>query len=492
MCGIGGYAVMTLHLADGREAYLDAPARAGSKTTPDMWEDVVIGPNVGLGFGFSLKDRVNAWGYTSICTPGTVKGLATILQSWGTISWREALEPAIRIAEEGFMVTSTLAGKWRRPARSPNEPSLIDYVRQHAEASRIYLTDAGRPYQEGEILRNSDYGKTLRQLAEYGAEDFYAGDLAARISADLGANGSYVTTSDLAGYQLIEGDPLVGTYRDYTVTAARPPHGGPTLLEALNILEGYDLAALDHNSPEYIYRLAMATKAAFADRNQYLGDPDFVEAPLAWMVSKNRADTWRQRIAAEEPIETSFAAGDSPHTTHVTAIDGEGNAVALTHSLGMGSGVITPGLGFMYNNSMVNFCPLPGHPNSIAPGKTRATGMTPTIISKDGKPVLIIGAPGATRIITSVLQVIVNVLDFGMSVSDAVLAPRFHCEGEMIFCQGRIPNLVCDAVREKHPITRIPESHGGLALVHAIHLDPTTGRLSGAADAGAGGMPLSV
>ncbi|MBC7237614.1 MAG: gamma-glutamyltransferase, partial [Chloroflexi bacterium] len=166
--------------------------------------------------------------------------------------------------------------------------------------------------------------------------------------------------------------------------------------------------------------------------------------------------------------------------------------VALTHSLGSSSGVITPGLGFMYNNSMVNFYPFPGHPNSIAPRKSRTTGMTPTIIYRDDKPVLVIGAPGATRIITSNLQVILNVLDFGMSIGEAVWAPRFDCQGDLIKCQARIPEYVCQQVRRKHPIIRIPQSHGGLALVHAIALDPMTGRVTGAADTGAGGMALGV
>ena len=173
-------------------------------------------------------------------------------------------------------------------------------------------------------------------------------------------------------------------------------------------------------------------------------------------------------------------------------VDDAGNCVALTHSLGSSSGVITPGLGFMYNNSMVNFHPWPGHPNSIAPRKSRTTGMTPTIVYKDGRPVLVIGAPGATRIITSVAQVICNVLDFHMSASDAVLAPRFDCQGDLIKCQARIPEYVCAEVRERHPIYRMPQSHGGLALVHAIAIDERTGRLSGGADTGAGGMALEV
>jgi gamma-glutamyltranspeptidase/glutathione hydrolase len=210
------------------------------------------------------------------------------------------------------------------------------------------------------------------------------------------------------------------------------------------------------------------------------------------MISKERAATWRQRVDAGEEIVVAFAAAEPPDTTHVSVVDGHGNCVALTHSLGSSSGVITPGLGFMYNDSMVNFHPWAGHPNSIEPGKSRTTGMTPTIVYRGDQPVLVIGAPGATRIITALAQVIVNVLDFGMSVSDAVLAPRFDCQGELIRCQARIPEYVCAQVRKRHPIQRLSQSHGGLALVHAIAIDSQTGELSGGADAGSGGMALKV
>jgi gamma-glutamyltranspeptidase/glutathione hydrolase len=274
------------------------------------------------------------------------------------------------------------------------------------------------------------------------------------------------------------------------VTTAQAPHGGPTLAAMLNILEGYDLPALGHNTPRYIYTVAMAMKGAFADRNARLGDPKFNDVPLAWMLSADRAAEWRRVIDRGEPIDVTRIQPGSPDTTQVTVVDRWGNCVSLTHSLGSSSGAITPGLGFMYNNSMVNFHPLSGHPNSIAPGKGRTTGMTPTIVYERDRPVLVLGAPGATRIITSVLQVILNRLDFGMSISDAVLAPRFDCQGDRIKCHSRIPEFVCAEVRKRHPIVRLPQAHGGHALVHAIAIDSETGKLTGAADAGADGMAL--
>lgn len=495
MCGVGGYALLQMHRAAGTAAAgpvaLDAPATAGAKVAPEMWEDRLIRPNPD-GWGFFLRGKVNDLGYTSVCTPGAVMGLATILERWGTIPWEQALEPAARIAEEGFGVDSVLAAGWQDEAAHPEASSLLDYVRGNAEASRIYLNPDGRPYAAGETLRNPDYARTLRHLARCGPDDFYRGELAARMSRDLAANGSFVTAEDLAGYRIRDVEPAVGTYRGYTVRSSPPPHGGPTLVAILNILEGFDLAAMGHNSAEYIHTVSMAMKAAFADRNPHLGDPLFVDVPLEWMLSKERAAEWRRRIEAGEEIVAAFVPPESPDTTHVTVVDGAGNCVALTHSLGSSSGVITPGLGFMYNNSMVNFYPIAGHPNSIAPGKSRTTGMAPTVVYDGDRPVLVLGAPGATRIITSNVQVILNVLEFGMSITDAVLAPRFDCEVGAIRCQARIPEYVLVEVRRRHPVQRLPQSHGGLALVHAIAIDPDTGALSGAADAGAGGMALAV
>jgi gamma-glutamyltranspeptidase/glutathione hydrolase len=492
-CGVGGYMLLTAHLVEGepRTVLMDAPALAGSKVSAGMWEEAVIRPNPD-GWGFFLKGKVNDAGYQSICAPGAVKGFAAMLERWGTLPWSRAIEPAARMADDGFVVSSNLAAGWKTKEKYPEACSLLEYVQRNPEASRIYLKADGSPYDAGETLRNPDYARTLRTLAERGADDFYHGDLARRMTDDLASNGSFVTAEDLTKYAVRDEQPVVGTYRGYTVTTCQPPHGGPTLLAILNILEGYDLAGLGHNSPEYIHRVAMAMKAAFADRNPYLGDPAFVDVPLGWMISKGRAEEWRSVIDKGERIRVSFAASGPPDTTHVSVVDGKGNCVALTHSLGSSSGVITPGMGFMWNNSMINFHPYAGHPNSIAPRKGRTTGMAPTIIYKDAKPVLVLGSPGATRIITSNLQVILNVLDFGMSASDAVLAPRFDCQGNVIKCQARIPEFVCAEVRKRHPIDRLPQSHGGLALVHAITIDPVTGKLAGGADTGAGGMALEV
>ena len=491
-CGMGGYALVNLHLANQADGVgLDAPALAGSKTTPDMWENKLLRPNPD-GWGYFLEGKLNDAGYTSICTPGWVKGMAAILQRYGTISWADAIAPAIRVAEEGYVVSEYQATRWQRKAAYPEASSLLDYITTNPEASRIYLKANGEPYGMGETLRNPDFGKSLRHLAQHGPEDFYQGQMAARMATDWEANGANVTDQDLADYTLREEMNVSGSYRGYTLTSAAAPHGGPTLIAMLNILEGYDLAAMGHNTPEYIYTVGMAMKAAFADRNPYMADPEFSEVPTAWMMSKERANAWRTRISRGEPIEVSFTPTGQPSTTHVSVVDSQGNCVALTHSLGSSSGVITPGMGFMYNNSMINFHPVSGHRNSIGPKKGRTTGMAPTIVYKDSKPVLVLGAPGATRIITSILQVMLNILDFGMTAMEATHAPRIDCQVGAIRAHSRIPEYICAEVRQRHPIVRIPQSHGGFGLVHAITIDPATGALAGGADSGADGMPLIV
>lgn len=498
MCGLGGY--MVLHLATPpytAPVLLDAPALAGSKVSADMWESKMGAPNPD-GWGYFLEGQVNDVGYQSICTPSVAQGLAAALERWGTMSWQQALEPAIRIAEEGFVVSAQLAASWKQRATWQQKPptlhsvSLLERLQTNPEARRVFLKSDGSAYDVGERFGNPDYARTLRRLAAAGVEDFYHGELATRMSTDLSANGSFVTPEDLAEPRLREGAPLAGTYNGYTVATSPPPHGGPTLLEIMNILEPYDLAALGHNSPAYIYLVSMAMKAAFAERNRILGDPKFVPVPLQWMISKERAAQWRKVIDARRAIDVSRTPPGPPHTTHVTAVDKDGNCVALTHSLGYSSGVVTPGLGFIYNNSMVNFHPFPGHPNSIAPQKGRTTGIAPTIVYKNGRPVLVLGAPGATWIITSTVQVLVNVLNFGMTLQEAVLAPRFDCQGDVISCQARIPEYVCREVRKLYPIERLPQSHGGMGLMHGIAIDPRNGQRSGGADAGAEGMALEV
>lgn len=493
MCGPGGYLLLTLQRAGERTPLvLDAPALAGSKVRADMWADHYIRPNP-MGWGYFLRDQVNDAGYTSICTPGSVMGMHRMQTQWGTLPWADLFPHAIAMAEDGHRVMDRTARVWQRRAESPEELAPLDYIHRNPEASRVYLRADGHPPRVNEWFRNPDFGRTLRRLAEAGAEDFYTGELAARMAADLEAQGSFVTGQDLRDYALPEVEPVHGEFGEYRITTAPAPHGGATLVAILNIMETFrDEPGLEPHSPRYLYLLGMAMKAAFADRNPHMADTRHVDVPLAWMTDRARAEYWHDVITRGETIRVAFDPPGSKDTTHITTVDRWGNCVALTHSLGSSSGVITPGLGFMYNNSMVNFHPLPGHPNSIAPGKGRTTGMAPTIVTHRGQPILALGAPGSTKIITSVAQVILNVLLWGMNVAEAVHAPRIDSQGDAIELQARIPHHVCAEIGAWHPVKRLAYSHGGMALVHAIAIDAATGRVTGGADTGTDGMAVAV
>ena len=493
MCGPGGYMLLTqFRPQKGEVEAIDGPALAGSQTSPDMWEDRYLRPNP-MGWGFFLKDHVNDAGYTSICTPGAIKGFQFMHQQWGSLLWADLFPPAIAMAEEGHKIMSRTANVWMRQPEQPEEIVQLECIKRNAEASRIYLHPDGSPHRVGQMLSNPDFGKSLRHLAQYGADDFYHGEFSERMARDIALNGGYVTHADFQNYELPAADYVKGTFGEFEISSAPAPHGGPTLIAILNIMETFqDEPGLAHDSPRFLYLLGMAMKAAFADRNPYMADPRCGEVPLDWMISKERAVHWHDVIVRGEPIHVSFAFPGSPDTTHVTVVDKWGNCVALTTSLGSSSGVITPGLGFMYNNSMINFQPLPGHLNSIAPGKARTTGMAPTVVTRQGRPVMVLGAPGATRILNSVAQVVLNYIMFDMDVGAAVDAPRIDCQGDEILVQARVPQMVCDEIAQWHPVTRLAYSRGALALVHAIALDPETGTVTGAADAGADGMAVGI
>src|SRR5579863_9038340 len=346
-CGVGGYLLLTHQPAQDRtpQPVLDAPALAGSLVTPTMWEDQVRAPNPS-GWGFFLNDKVNDDGYRSICIPGIVRGLEAIHQRWCTWKWADLIAPAIQTAQSGFVVGHHLANRWKARPQFYEDSSLLQKLHVTRAAGEIYLKSDSTPYDEGDVLRNPDYARTLRRLATAGPGDFYTGELAETICADLAKNGSWVTPQDLAAYRVRDEGPIVTTYRGYKLVTAPAPHGGPTLAAILKILEGYDLSTLSHNSPEYIHLVAMAMKGAFADRNRSLGDPRFVDVPLAAMLSEERGAHWRKVIDVGEPIDTTRIQPGSKTTTQVTVVDKQGNCVSLTHSLGSSSGVITPGLGF--------------------------------------------------------------------------------------------------------------------------------------------------
>ena len=342
----------------------------------------------------------------------------------------------------------------------------------------------------GETLRNPDLATTLRRIAEEGAEVFYRGEIAAEIDADMRAHGGLLSAKDLAAYETVWTEPLRVTYRGHDIATNRPPGGGVMVAEMLGILEHFDLVAMGHNSVDYVRIVSEAMKWATADKDAHVGDPEFVDVPLDRLLSADHLADLAGRIVAGERAAVDRMAGEPPDTTHVCVVDADGNAVTMTHSLGMPSGVVTEGLGFMYNGCMGVFDPRPGRAGSLAPGKRRFSSLCPTIVFRGGEPVLVVGAPGGTQIAMGVTQVILNHLDFEMPVLDAVVAPRFSSTSSAIDVCNRIPWSVTDALEEDgYEVIRWPASYE-FARVHAISVSDSG--LAGAADPGSDGMAMSV
>jgi len=480
MGGIGGMG--TLHYfsaATGHSRTLDFNNRAGSRVTPDMWAGDVKGRTAISRYSV-FDDFRSEIGYGSIMTPGTLAGLGTFHESCCSMPWNSLLQPAIEHAMEGVIVTPHARQVWVAYAH-PGTPDGLRRLATTPESARIYLHPDGRFYEPGERMVLTDYGRTLQRVANAGWRDFYTGSLAEEILSDFEANGAYVTREDLANYRVDEGIPLESGYRGYAVRSNNPPGSGVTVLQILNILDHFNLGGLEHGGAEHVHLVASAMAAAHMDRNRYLGDPRYVDVPVMQLIAPERAAFWAEKIRRGEKIGDAFE--DIPGcTTHVTVWDAQGNVAALTHTLGTTAGVVTPGLGFNYNNSMKLFDPFPGNMNSMAPGKARTTGMSPTILFKDGKPVLAVGSPGGSVIISAVVQAIINIIDFGMSPVEAVTVPRIHCEGPVIHAEATVQSRVVDALRARgHQVQHSFYSFDPvMARAHAVCL--VDGKLRGGAD----------
>jgi gamma-glutamyltranspeptidase/glutathione hydrolase len=437
MCGIGGCGVMLVHSPKGGDALLEFYATAGSRTREDQWEHLFI-REAADRYGYVLEGWVNDVGYQSVGVPGTVAGLHEALTRFGTISWEQAIGPAIPIARDGFPVPGYVHGYWTTdygPDVVPNHLRI-----QATPAARAIYTRDGALLGLGERFVQADYARTLERLAIEGPDAFYKGEIADAIAADFEANGGHITKEDLATYSVNVTEPIRGTYRGLSVVAAGPPAGGLTLLQMLNFLEGYDLGAFGWPSTEAARLLVEAMAWAVADRELHIADPRFVDVPTGALADKKYAATAREVVGAGPRIH------DRADTTHVCVVDDHGIAVSLTHTLGSASGVVTPGLGFGFNDYMNCFDPRPGHPNSIRPGKTRVTMMTPTFVFDGSRLRACVGAPGGTKIVTGILQVIVNVLDHDMTPVEAVSAPRIDFQGEAVQAEARIPVAVCEGL----------------------------------------------
>lgn len=491
MTGIAGFGSAGIYLPSRNvHQYVDFHAPAPAAARPNMWEDL-IESEARDGYGFILKGRVNDLGYGSICVPASLKAYHEAHARFGVLPWREVVEPAIEWADRGWTVRPHVEFFWSDPGLM-GRVSGPERLAFSSSGRALYCRPDGSPKRVGEQVRNPDYAETLRMIAQGGSDVFYKGELGKRIARDMREHGGLITEEDLATYQPIWRDPLRGIYRGYEVTTNHPPGGGVMLLEMLNILEHFELAELGHNSAEYLRVVCEAMKRATIDKDQHVGDPAFCEVPTERLVSKEYAAELAREIEnhvrADVPrFNSGFVSKD---TTQVCVVDRDGNCVTMTHSLGMPSGVITDGLGFFYNGCMAVFDPRPGRSNSIAPGKARFTSVCPSIVFRDGRPNLVIGAPGATQIAMGVLQAILNVLDFGMTMTEAVSAPRFSATSNAIDVSNRILRRVSGQLESAgYEVIRSPYTFG-FAAVHGIRIDG--GSLDGGADPGHDGIVVGI
>ena len=491
MAGIAGFGSMGLYLpGSNHHGYIDFHAPAPHAARPEMWQDLVLA-EARDGYGFILRGHVNDVGYQSVCVPASLAAYHLAQRTHGVLPWAEVVQPAIAWAESGFVVRPHMHFFWSDAGTMGRVPNP-ERIRHTPAARALYCRADGTPKRVGDAVRNADLGAVLRVIARDGAAAFYRGEIAQAIAEDFRAHDGLLSREDLRGYAPVQAAPLTGRYRDWTVTTNQPPGGGIMLVEMLNILEHFDLAALGHNTASYVRVVAEAMKRATIDKDRHVGDPAFVEVPVPQLAAKDYAAGVAAAIGAGEKADVPrFNAGfPAKDTTHISVVDREGACVSMTHSLGMPSGVVTAGLGFMYNGCMAVFDPRPGHAGSIAPGKARFSSICPSILLRDGRPALVIGAPGATQIAMGVLQAILNVVDFGMTMTEAVSAARFSATSNAIDVSNRIPRFVSRALEaEGYEVIRSPYTFG-FAAVHGIRI--TGGRLDGGADPGHDGVAIAV
>lgn len=489
MCGIAGFGNAQLYLpGDGVHTCVDFHGTSPAATKPDQWQHLLVGETRD-GFGFLLEGNVNDVGYQSITTPGSLLAYYEAQTRYGRLPWADVVAPAIGWAENGFPIRPSMYHWWLEGA-SMGRVSAVERLRHTPAGRRIYFHEDGTLRGIGEIFRNPDMARTLRRIADGGAEVFYTGEIAQEIAADMAANGGLLSADDLANYRTVWGEPLRTTYRDRDVATNQPPGGGVMVAQMMGILENFDLAAMGHNSVEYIRAVSEAMKMATADKDAHVGDPEFVDVPLDQILSADYTAELAGRIERDERANVTRMAGEPPDTTHVSVVDGDGNAVTMTHSLGMPSGVVTDGLGFMYNGCMGVFDPRPGRAGSLAPGKRRFTSLCPTMVFRDGELELVVGAPGGTQIAMGVTQVLLNAIDFDMPILDAVIAPRFSGTSNAIDVCNRIPHsITVELEADGFEVIRSPASYE-FARVHGIAV--TANGLRGAADPGSDGMAMSA
>ena len=512
MSSLGGGGAALIYQADRRKTVaIEFEGRLSKGATEDMFLDdlLPLGVNPHPSFGWrGTKGDVGWMGYRSLGVPGQVAGLARILEQYGTMSLAEVTAPAIRICEEGYEINRYYALMIG---------SDMELLQRYPPIDKLLLPGGYPPrpataYNEATVIVQPELAETLRTVVRHGADAFYRGEIARAIIADTAPDGSIVTVDDYADYEpRTYDDGLVSSYRGYRLVCMPEVFGGAQVLEALNLLEGSDLSAMEHNSPAYLHLLAECFRRAWVDRFRYMGDPEFEDVPFAGLIAKDYAaemrslldldkvrdeirpgNPWRYQGDGESDRQERRPGVDvgGSNTTHLCTMDRQGNMVSMVQTLGGGFGayVLSSSTGIIMRNYTNLFNPEPGTSNSIGPWKRPSSHDSLTLVFKDDQPFITIGAPGGRRVITAVVQVLVNILDFGMGIQEAIEAPRIHIEGSdpkvpagklvrHLFADSRLPpSTIEDLVNRGHDVVLRPD--GSFALPVGIMLDPSTGKLS--------------
>ncbi len=478
---IGGGGYMVIHFKNGKNTTIDYRETAPLKSSKNMFLDKKG----------NYIPELSLEGITSVSVPGSVAGLIYALQHYGKLPLSTVIQPAIDIAQKGFLLDSVTAEDFQLH---------MERFKKYPSSLKVFSKN-GEPYKKGDLFIQKDLAKTLTLIKDKGNAGFYSGETAALIIKQVKSMGGYISAKDLEEYKPVEREPVIGNYRGYKIVSMGPSSsGGVALIEMLNILTNYDFKPADYGTAEYIHKLVEAMKFAYADRSKYLGDPAFYKVPVDLLTSAKYAKKLFGKITNKSTPSGEIHAGldelprESNETTHYSVYDSDGNAVSVTTTINswFGSGIIVDGAGFLLNNEMDDFSAKPGVPNqfglvgseanSIQPEKRMLSSMTPTIVLKNDKPFLILGSPGGSTIITSVLQVILNTLDFHMTLQKAISSPRIHHQwlpDKIDYEKNSLaPGVKLNLIKMGYIIgnERI------LGRVEAIEIDNDTGEITGVAD----------
>lgn len=478
---IGGGGFMIYHGADGEATAFDFREKAPLASTKTMY----------LDDDGNVRDNSNHAGILAIGVPGTVAGMELAHRRFGSLEWEVLLQPAIDLARDGMPLSWSLSDSFKR---------LNNYWEMYPSSGKVFLKDDGSFYEPGDIWKQPDLAATLERIQTQGKDGFYKGETARMIASYMAANGGIITLEDLAKYEAKEREPIRGNYRGYDIVSMPlPSSGGVGLVQMLNILEGFDLKEIGHNSALYLHLLTEAMRRSYADRANFLGDSDFNEdVPVATLMSKEHAERQRATIvmhAASESDPARFAQPyESDETTHFSVVDKSGNMVSLTYTLenGYGSKIVVDGAGFLLNNEMGDFNAQPGvtnergtigtEANQIRPEQRMLSSMTPTVVAKDGVPVFATGSPGGRTIINISLQTILNVIDFDMNIARAIDAPRIHHQWLPDSTLIESGSFSADTLRLYEQKGHAVRETRGIGMAMGVYRDPQSGVLSGAAD----------